>query len=45
MRATDLPEVRALRLFSSMEDQHFDALMEVAYLQTLPATTGTDCRR
>jgi len=36
MRATDLPEVRALRLFSSMEDQHFDALMEVAYLQTFP---------
>ena len=36
MRATDLPEVRALRLFSSMQDQHFDALMEVSYLQTFP---------
>jgi CRP/FNR family transcriptional activator FtrB len=36
VRATDLPEVRALRLFSSMEDQHFDALMEVSYLQTFP---------
>ncbi|WP_108881479.1 cyclic nucleotide-binding domain-containing protein [Anderseniella sp. Alg231-50] len=36
MRATDLPEVRALGLFSSMEEKHFDALMEVAYLQTFP---------
>lgn len=36
MRATDLPEVRALRLFNSMENQHFDALMEVSYLQTFP---------
>lgn len=36
MRATDLPEVRALRLFNSMEDQHFEALMEVSYLQTFP---------
>ncbi len=36
MRNTDLPEVRALRLFNTMEDQHFDALMEVSYLQTFP---------
>ncbi len=36
MRASDLPQVRALRLFSSMEEKHFDALMEVSYLQTFP---------
>lgn len=36
MRASDLPQVRALRLFNSMEDKHFDALMEVSYLQTFP---------
>ncbi|MGB5212462.1 MAG: cyclic nucleotide-binding domain-containing protein, partial [Anderseniella sp.] len=36
MRATDLPGVRALRLFSSMQDQHFDELIEVSYLQTFP---------
>jgi len=36
VRNTDLPEVRALRLFNTMEDQHFDALMEVSYLQTFP---------
>ncbi len=36
MRNTDLPEVWALRLFNTMEDQHFDALMEVSYLQTFP---------
>ncbi|MGI9511655.1 MAG: cyclic nucleotide-binding domain-containing protein [Anderseniella sp.] len=36
MRASDLPQVRALRLFNSMQDKHFDALMEVSYLQTFP---------
>ncbi len=36
MRSTDLPEVRALRLFSSMDEKNFEAIMEVAYLQTFP---------
>jgi len=36
MRASDLPNVRALQLFSSMEEKHFDALMEMSYLQTFP---------
>lgn len=36
MRASELPDVRALQLFSSMEEQHFNALMEVSYLQTFP---------
>ena len=36
MRASDLPDVRALQLFSSMEEKHFDALMEMSYLQTFP---------
>lgn len=36
MRSTDLPEVRALRLFSSMDEKNFEAMMGVAYLQTFP---------
>ncbi len=37
MRAADLPQVRSLKLFESMTDQNFEALMEAAYLQTFPA--------
>lgn len=36
MRASDISEVRVLRLFSAMEERHFNALMEVSYLQTFP---------
>lgn len=36
MRSSDLPQVRSLRLFQSMQEEHFDALMRVAYLQTFP---------
>ncbi len=36
MRSTDLPQIRSLQLFQSMEECNFDALMEVAYLQTFP---------
>ena len=37
MRSSDLPEIRALPLFSSMSESNFDALMQAAYLQTFPA--------
>jgi len=37
VRSSDLPEVRALRLFKSMSDENFDVLMQAAYLQTFPA--------
>ncbi|GAB4349159.1 MAG: transcriptional activator FtrB [Oricola sp.] len=37
MRTTDLPQVRSLRLFESMSDSSFEALMQTAYLQTFPA--------
>lgn len=37
MRPSDLPQVRALRLFESMSDSSFDALMQASYLQTFPA--------
>ncbi|MDF1606875.1 cyclic nucleotide-binding domain-containing protein [Hoeflea sp. YIM 152468] len=37
MRPSDLPQVRALRLFDSMEDESFAALMQASYLQTFPA--------
>lgn len=37
MRTTDLPQVRSLRLFESMSENNFDALMQTAYLQTFPA--------
>lgn len=36
MRPSDLPEVRNLRLFNSMSDANFAALMQAAYLQTFP---------
>jgi CRP/FNR family transcriptional regulator, transcriptional activator FtrB len=37
MRTTDLPQVRSLRLFESMEESNFDSLMQPAYLQNFPA--------
>lgn len=37
MRATDIPEIRSLRLFESMSESAFDSLMQAAYLQTFPA--------
>lgn len=37
MRSADLPQVRSLRLFKSMSDEHFEALMQGAYLQNFPA--------
>ena len=37
MRSSDLPQVRALRLFESMSEENFDSLMQAAYLQTFPA--------
>lgn len=36
MREEELPLVRQLRLFSDMKDEHFDALMQAAFLQTFP---------
>jgi CRP/FNR family transcriptional activator FtrB len=36
LRPSDLPQVRALRLFESMSDSNFEALMQAAYLQTFP---------
>jgi len=37
MRNSDLPIVRALPLFTSMSELHFDALVHAAYLQSFPA--------
>ncbi len=37
MRSSDLPEVRSLPLFRSMDDSNFEALMQAAYLQMFPA--------
>lgn len=37
MRASDIPEIRALPLFASMQDASFDSLIRAAYLQTFPA--------
>ena len=37
MRSSDLPEVRDLALFESMNADSFESLMRVAYLQTFPA--------
>ncbi len=37
MRSSDLPQVRALRLFETMSDASFERLMQAAYLQTFPA--------
>jgi CRP/FNR family transcriptional activator FtrB len=37
MRPSDLPQVRALRLFESMSDSSFAALMQASYLQAFPA--------
>ena len=36
VRTTDLPVVRELELFASMEEEHFEALMQAAYLQRFP---------
>ena len=36
MRSSDLPQVRELRLFKSMGEENFEALMQAAYLQTFP---------
>jgi len=36
MRDEELPLVRQLRLFSGMEDVHFEELMKAAFLQTFP---------
>lgn len=36
MRASDLPEVRELRLFKSMDDENFAELVNAAYLQNFP---------
>ena len=37
MRSSDLPQVRALRLFETMSESNFEKLMQAAYLQTFPA--------
>ena len=37
MRTADLPQVRSLGLFESMDESNFDALVQAAYLQTFPA--------
>lgn len=37
MRPSDLPQVRALRLFETMSKSNFEKLMQAAYLQTFPA--------
>lgn len=36
MRASDLPQVRELKLFERMNDANFESLMQAAYLQTFP---------
>lgn len=36
MRPSDLPEVRDLRLFSTMSNANFASMMQAAYLQTFP---------
>jgi CRP/FNR family transcriptional activator FtrB len=36
MRASDLPEIRQLRLFESMDEANFEGLMHAAYLQNFP---------
>ncbi len=37
MRPSDIPEIRSLRIFNSMSDSAFEALMQAAYHQTFPA--------
>jgi CRP/FNR family transcriptional activator FtrB len=37
VRASDIPDIRALPLFSGMSDVSFDSLIQAAYLQTFPA--------
>ncbi|MEH6527174.1 MAG: cyclic nucleotide-binding domain-containing protein [Sneathiella sp.] len=37
MRSSDLPEVKSIHLFESMEDSRFEILLNAAYLQTFPA--------
>lgn len=37
MRSSDLPEIRALRLFESMDESTFEAMMLAAFFQTFPA--------
>lgn len=36
MRSSDLPQVRSLQLFESMDEANFETLMQAAYLQTFP---------
>lgn len=36
MRSSDLPEVKSIHLFESMEDSRFELLLNAAYLQTFP---------
>jgi CRP/FNR family transcriptional activator FtrB len=36
MRAEDAIVVRGISLFSTMSDEHFDALFQMAYLQRFP---------
>lgn len=37
MRVSDLPQIRSLKLFESMDASNFETLMQAAYLQTFPA--------
>lgn len=39
MRSDDIPEVRSLQLFASMEESAFDELIRHVYLQNFPAHT------
>ena len=36
MRGIDVPKVRELSLFSGMSDEHFDEMLQMAYLQRFP---------
>lgn len=36
MRSADLPEVRSLHLFQTMEEETFDSIVKAAYFQTFP---------
>jgi len=37
MRPSDLPEVKSIHLFQTMEEGRFESLLNAAYLQTFPA--------
>ncbi|MCR9215487.1 MAG: cyclic nucleotide-binding domain-containing protein [Proteobacteria bacterium] len=37
MRSSDLPEVKSIHLFETMNDDRFESLVNAAYLQTFPA--------